>query len=168
MQYKKIPGGWFNIQMPSYQYRKSHMEYCTLPSSVASTIFMALIEWYSCFWLMTVTGSTGILAVVHWFPFIDDPRPTIYQRPCVAGDNALTDWGLNKVGQTLQMTFSSAFSWMKINVVWFWYHWSFVSKFPLYIASSPHNKAVWGHPFGIFDLTFVIKTWYVTINQVPF
>ena len=45
----------------------------------------------------------------------------------------LTHWGLDKLAAISQTTFSNAFSWMKMNEFYLWFHWSLFLRFELTI-----------------------------------
>ena len=44
--------------------------------------------------------------------------------PVTSHQCSILHWGLNKMGDILQMSFSNAFSWKKIFVFWLKFHWN--------------------------------------------
>ena len=54
---------------------------------------------------------------------------------------ALTHWGWDKMGTILQTTFTNVFSWMKIDLFWFKFHWKLSVR--VKIAISQHWFRWW-------------------------
>ena len=86
----------------------------------------------------------------HWFciensPCLDtDPK----QRGNYLGNGMevvtnLTQWGLNKMDDILQTTFSAAFSWMAIIIFWLRFHWILFLRVHLTIFNRHYWFSWW-------------------------
>ena len=63
-------------------------------------------------------------------------------RPCCLGLNLLTHRGWNRMVSTSQMTYSNAFSCVKIVVFWFKFHW-FIRKGPINNKLTLVQRMAW-------------------------
>ena len=63
-------------------------------------------------------------------------------RPCCLGLNLLTYRGWNRMVSTSQMTYSNAFSCVKIVVFWFKFHW-FIRKGPINNKLTLVQRMAW-------------------------
>ena len=125
-----VPGDWFNIKMPSYQYRKCHCGDKTvlwlsyLHNEISYTGKMA-----SLYWIRTQAITTSIvdLSITTM-----DLKKKSWQSP-FPGRNELnqnqlvihlTHWGRDKMAAISQTAYSGALSWMKIHEFRLKFHWS--------------------------------------------
>ena len=114
-------GGWINIKMSSYQYRKSIVEIRRSYDRLISTMgFSILVRWH----LYIESGPRCPMAdLVHtWLIWVFSLH------------SALTLWGRDEMAPILQTTLSNAFSSMKKFEFWLKFHWNLSSSIQLTIS----------------------------------
>ena len=90
-------GPRFNIKMSSYQYRKSHTGEKTVVRSS---------------YLHSGISYTSKMTSLYWIGALS-----------VCGESQLRHWGQDKMAAILQITYSLAFSWMKMYESRLKFHW---------------------------------------------
>ena len=146
-------GDWFNIKMSSYQYRKSH---CGDKTVIRSS------------YLHNGNSYTGKTTSLYWI------------RTQKGWENIVSStlWGLDQMAAIFWMTYSKAFSWMKMYEFHLKYHWNLFLRFELtiFIIGSdnglvPTRKEaiIWTNVLSLVTHICVtqpqwLKLWTITIQ----
>ena len=105
------PGGWFNIKMLSYQYRKSHCGDKTVWPSYFRNGISYTGKKTSLYWIraqITTQGARASAAMV---------LTSLSWNIPVSAPEGLTNWDLKKMAAAVQMTFANAFLWKNVDIL---------------------------------------------------
>ena len=124
-------GPWFNIKMSSYQYRKSHCgDKTILRSSYLHNGISYTGKMISLYWIRAQGSVTEELPATGYGLLCTTSMGIELQQRAYNGipllhsmDEIGTHWGRDKMATIFQMTFSNAFSWMKMYEFWLRFHW---------------------------------------------